>query len=258
MFTGTFSLSFAAKMFLLPLLLSLLWLSPSEARPPMKQGRGQPQQPENVVEGAGEGAGGNGTKDWDLNIEYNRYLQEVVQVLESDPDFRKKLEDADADRIRDGTIADELDFVHHNVRSQLDDIKRRELERLRHLTMRQYEMSQGIDREHIKVPGHLDVKLPTFEKDDLKRLIKSTTNDLEEADKKRRSEFKTYEMEKKFEEEQRLAHIEDEAKREEERKKAEEAKKKHKQHETPHHPMTKDQLEEVWQEQVGSGLIKTR
>ena len=31
----------------------------------------------------------NQTKeDWDLGIEYNRYLQEVVQVLESDPEFR--------------------------------------------------------------------------------------------------------------------------------------------------------------------------
>ncbi len=70
----------------------------------------------------------------------------------------------------------------------------------------------------------------------------------QEADKKRRDEFKTYEMEKRFEEEQRLAHIEDEQKREEERKKVEELKQKHKKHETPHHPMTQDQLEEVWEE----------
>ncbi len=173
----------------------------------------------------------------------------LIQVLESDHDFRNKLEGADVDKIRDGSIADELDFVHHNVRSQLDDIKRRELERLRHLAMKQYEMNQGIDRQHAKIPNHIDMKMPTFEKEDLKKLIKTTTKDLEEADQKRRDDFKKYEMEKRFEEEQMLAHIEDEGKRAQEKAKLEELKAKHKKHETPHHPMTKDQLEEVWEEQ---------
>ena len=35
-----------------------------------------------------------------LGIEYNRYLQEVVQILESDPEFRKKLESSDPEDIR--------------------------------------------------------------------------------------------------------------------------------------------------------------
>ena len=26
--------------------------------------------------------------EWDVGVEYNRYLQEIVQVLESDPEFR--------------------------------------------------------------------------------------------------------------------------------------------------------------------------
>ena len=55
-------------------------------------------------------------------------------------------------------------------------------------------------------------------------------------------------MEKKFEEEERLKHIEDEAKRAEEQKRMEEAKTKHKDHGKVHHPMSKDQLEEVWEE----------
>lgn len=192
---------------------------------------------------------GNGTaEDWDLNIEYNRYLQEVVQVLESDPEFRKKLESADVDAIRDGTIAHELEFVQHGVRSKLDDIKRREMERLRHLIVKQNEISQGIDKKHLKIPQHLEVRSPRFEIDDLKKLIKSTTQDLEEADRKRRDDFKRYEMEKKFEEEERLKHIEDEAKRAEEQKRFEDAKTKHKDHGKVHHPMSKDQLEEVWEE----------
>lgn len=36
-------------------------------------------------------------------------------MLESDTDFRKKLETVDVEKIRDGSIADELDFVNHKV-----------------------------------------------------------------------------------------------------------------------------------------------
>lgn len=35
-----------------------------------------------------------------MGVEYNRYLQEVVQLLESDPSFREKLEKADPEDIR--------------------------------------------------------------------------------------------------------------------------------------------------------------
>jgi hypothetical protein len=33
-------------------------------------------------------------QDWNLGLESNKYLQEVVSILESDPEFRKKLENA--------------------------------------------------------------------------------------------------------------------------------------------------------------------
>ena len=36
----------------------------------------------------------------ELDLEYGRYLKEVVQALESDPAFRKKLEDANAEDIK--------------------------------------------------------------------------------------------------------------------------------------------------------------
>lgn len=36
----------------------------------------------------------------ETGLEYNRYLQEVVQLLESDPDFRQKLEKSDPEDIR--------------------------------------------------------------------------------------------------------------------------------------------------------------
>lgn len=36
----------------------------------------------------------------ELNLEYGRYLKEVVQALESDQAFRKKLETAEVDDIK--------------------------------------------------------------------------------------------------------------------------------------------------------------
>ena len=48
---------------------------PVQKQPHPQAGQGKPAQNET-----------NG--EWDLGIEYNRYLQEVVQVLESDPEFR--------------------------------------------------------------------------------------------------------------------------------------------------------------------------
>ena len=101
----------------------------------------------------------------------------------------------------------------------------------------------------MKMPGHIDVSNHRFDVEDLKKLIKTTTNDLEEADKKRREDFKKYEMEKKFEKEERLKHITDDEAREKEKQKMAELEKKHKDHEKLNHPMTKDQLEEVWEEQ---------
>jgi len=198
---------------------------------------------------AGEGPKQNETQDWNLGLEYNKYLQEVVQILESDPEFRKKLETAKVDEIRDGTIAKELEFLNHGVRSKLDEVKRGELERLRHLAQKQYEMSQGIDRKHMKIPQHLEIKHPSFEVADLQKLIKQTTDDLEEADKQRRDDFKKYEMEKKFEKEMRLNAINDTQERKVVQEEMEKMEAKHREHEKLKHPMTKDQLEEVWEDQ---------
>lgn len=58
-------------------------ISVADARPPQKPGY-NPNGP--IVDA--EHKGGNNSADWDLGIDYNRYLQEVVQVLESDPEFR--------------------------------------------------------------------------------------------------------------------------------------------------------------------------
>ncbi|XP_063228080.1 nucleobindin-2 isoform X2 [Bacillus rossius redtenbacheri] len=185
------------------------------------------------------------------NVEYDHYLKEVVSALESDPEFRAKLEKAEDVDIRSGKIAQELEFVSHNVRTKLDELKRQELERLRHLAKKEYELKNGMDTEHLKiaVPEHLDHANPhTFETEDLRKLIAKTSADLAEADRKRQEEFKQYEMQKEFEKQEALKTLDEENKKklEEEYQKQEE---KHKKHEPLHHPGSKQQLEEVWEKQ---------
>lgn len=131
----------------------------------------------------------------------------------------------------------------------MDEIKRRELERLRALANKQYELSNDIEREHMKMPLHVDhTNSHTFEIEDLRRLIKKTTEDLAAADRKRREEFKEYEMQKKFEREM-VANELDDHQRPKFLKAQEELKKKHNQHEKIHYPGNKAQLEEVWEKQ---------
>uniref|UniRef100_A0A2H1V6F8 SFRICE_001126 n=1 Tax=Spodoptera frugiperda TaxID=7108 RepID=A0A2H1V6F8_SPOFR len=189
--------------------------------------------------------------DLEEYMEYHRYLKEVVQALESDPDFRERLEKANEDDVRSGKIAEQLDFVNHNVRTKLDEIKRRELDRLRHLATKQFELTNNLEQHpgQVATNEHLDHNNPhTFEIEDLKKLIKKTTADLEAADKKRKEEFKEYEMQKKFEEHQKVEGMEEAQKKEylEKVKQEEEAIKHHK---PLHHPGSKQQLEEVWEKQ---------
>ncbi|KAK4305012.1 hypothetical protein Pmani_023072 [Petrolisthes manimaculis] len=185
----------------------------------------------------------------ELNLEYGRYLKEVVQALESDPNFRKKLEGAQVDDIKSGKIARELHFVDHNIRTKLDELKRRELERLRHLAVKEHEKKTGVDRTMLKVPVHIDHRNPMrFEVEDLKKLIVKTTEDLEKVDQQRRSEFKQYEMEKEFQRHQDLQGMDDQHRQQAEEKHTDEVK-KHADHPKLHHPGSKQQLEQVWEEQ---------
>jgi len=107
-----------------------------------------------------------------------------------------------------------LDYVSHHVRSKLDEIKRKELERLRALATREFELTNHIDRNHLKVPEHVDHgNEHTFEIEDLRKLIFQASKDLAEADKKRREEFKQYEMQKEFEKNSVLSELDEENKK---------------------------------------------
>jgi len=182
-------------------------------------------------------------------LEYHRYIREVVNALESDPKFREKLEKANEDDIRSGKIAEELDFVDHNVRTRLDEIKRAEIQRLKELVAKKEELVNQEEYKDDPTHHHLDHDNPhTFEVKDLQKLIAKTTADLAEADRKRREEFKQYELEKEYKKFQELNSTTGEE-HEKLEKKYKEMEEKHKKHEKLHTPGHKQQLEEVWEEQ---------
>lgn len=182
-----------------------------------------------------------------FGLEYDRYLREIVMALEEDESFRKKLEETNMTDIKSGKIAKHLDLVSHQIRERLDEIKRQEMNRLRELAKEKMKQMKGIQRMDETFLHHVDIKNPhSFEARDLEQLIKKATNDLDEIDKKRRNEFKTYEMEKEHERREELKNLDEEHRKAREEE-YERMKKRHQDHPKVHHPGSKDQLEDVWE-----------
>ena len=120
-----------------------------------------------------------------MGLEYEKYLKEVVSILEADPDFKKKLESARPEDVLDGTIAKELQNLNHSVRSRLDEAKRREMQRLRHLINKQLQRNNQFKGKQMKdldhelqlkiiksTHQHMDTKSVYFDSEDLNNLIR--------------------------------------------------------------------------------------
>ncbi|XP_067849972.1 nucleobindin-2-like isoform X2 [Heptranchias perlo] len=190
----------------------------------------------------------------DTGLYYDRYLREVIDVLETDRHFREKLQTADIEEIKSGKLAKELNLVSHLVRTKLDELKRQEVSRLRMLIKAKIDAQQDAGIDHhalLKQFEHLNHQNPhSFEPEDLELLIKTATSDLENYDKERHEEFKQYEMLKEHERREYLKTLDEEKKKQEEAR-YDEMKKKHKDHPKINHPGSKDQLKEVWEETDG-------
>lgn len=192
----------------------------------------------------------------DTGLYYDRYLREVIEVLETDPHFREKLQTANTEDIKNGRLSKELDLVGHHVRTRLDELKRQEVSRLRMLLKAKLDSTnaQSVQMDHaslLKQFEHLDPhNQNTFEAKDLELLIATATKDLENYDGERHEEFKRYEMLKEHERREYLKSL-DQEKREKEEKRIEELKEKHRKHPKVNAPGSVDQLREVWEETDG-------
>ncbi|XP_061159816.1 nucleobindin-1 isoform X2 [Syngnathus typhle] len=189
----------------------------------------------------------------DTGLYYDRYLREVIEVLETDPHFREKLQTANTEDIKNGRLSKELDLVSHNVRTRLDELKRQEVSRLRMLLKAKLDSTntQSLQMDHsslLKQFEHLDPhNQNAFEAKDLELLISTATKDLENYDAERHEEFKRYEMLKEHERREYLKGL-DQEKREKEEQRLRELKDKHRQHPKVNAPGSVAQLREVWEE----------
>lgn len=186
------------------------------------------------------------SKEQAQDQEYYRYLTQVISELEKDNDFKTVLSNATEEDIRSGKIADKLDLVGNHVRQKLDEVKRMEVEYQRDLLRQNKDHMVGIDRNYWN-PIHHDDKV-AFSKDDLKKLLSKHNDMMTEQDRKRRKDFKDYELEKEHTRREKMKNM-----TEEEKKKEEEIykDKHHKKHEKMHEPGHKPQLEEVWEKEDG-------
>ncbi|XP_017565862.1 nucleobindin-1 [Pygocentrus nattereri] len=197
-----------------------------------------------------------GEENVDTGLYYDRYLREVIEVLETDPHFREKLQTANTEDIKNGRLSKELDLVGHHVRTRLDELKRQEVSRLRMLLKAKLDSTnmQSVQMDHVsllKQFEHLDPhNQNTFEAKDLELLIAAATKDLENYDAERHEEFKRYEMLKEHERREYLKSL-DQEKREREERRIEELREKHRQHPKVNAPGSVDQLREVWEETDG-------
>lgn len=185
------------------------------------------------------------TEDPMMHIQYKNYLHEVMDVLESDPEFEKLLENSTYEEIISGKIP-HLKFLSHDVRTELDEIKRDEVERLDKLIQRKQKLLQIPDHQlHEYWPQHVDTETDAFSLADLEKLIAQLNFDLDKIDDLRRQEFKNHEMQKELE---RRLHLQ--GLNETERKKAEEEHQKYldkrKKHKKINIPGSNNQLLEVW------------
>lgn len=101
---------------------------------------------------------------------YVKYLKQVIEILEEDESFSKKLENVTEADIRSGKIADHIDFADHHVRTKLDELKRKEIEYQRQLLRKQQDLRNGIHREYWN-PLNDRENPNSFEVEDLKRLL---------------------------------------------------------------------------------------
>uniref|UniRef100_A0A8D1K0F5 Nucleobindin-1 n=1 Tax=Sus scrofa TaxID=9823 RepID=A0A8D1K0F5_PIG len=196
------------------------------------------------------------TESPDTGLYYHRYLQEVINVLETDGHFREKLQAANAEDIKSGKLSRELDFVSHHVRTKLDELKRQEVSRLRMLLKAKMDAEQepNVQLDHLnllKQFEHLDPQNQhTFEARDLELLIQTATRDLAQYDAAHHEEFKRYEMLKEHERRRYLESLGEEQRKEAE-KKLEEQQRRHREHPKVNVPGSQAQLKEVWEELDG-------
>lgn len=183
--------------------------------------------------------------------EYARYLKQVIEILENDDDYVKKLLNASEEELRTGQVADDLDLVKHDVRTKLDELKRQEVERQRMIRRQMNDHLNGLKEREYWNPLFDDENPNFFGPEDFKKLLWKHHEEMDKQDKDRRDEFKKHEMEKEHKRREHLKDLDEKARQEEELRYKTLQEKHHNASKNLHHPGSKAQLEQVWEETDG-------
>uniref|UniRef100_A0A667I951 NUCB1-like N-terminal domain-containing protein n=1 Tax=Lynx canadensis TaxID=61383 RepID=A0A667I951_LYNCA len=93
-----------------------------------------------------------GSPDLDTGLYYHRYLQEVINVLETDGHFREKLQAASAEDIKRWKAEPGAGLCQPSCPHKLDELKRQEVSRLRMLLKAKMDAEQ----EPVSRAGRVD------------------------------------------------------------------------------------------------------
>jgi len=167
--------------------------------------------------------------------EYERYLDQVLLVFDSDPKVKEILKNATPEDIKNGIIEKTLRRIHPDIRSKLDEVKRNIIMDYRH-KLRKAKMDDNVPDELYK-----------FQHDDLKHLLNERHDRLATMNEERKRQFKKYEMEKELKHRMALRAMNEYDRKVQEALDEEEKQKKMDQVKKIKHPGNKAQLEDVWE-----------
>jgi len=184
------------------------------------------------------------TKKQIQDYEYHRYLAEVIDKLQQDPDFKKKVHNLTEDDIKAGKILEHVDLLDHDVRRKLDEVKRNEI-KYQHELINQKRLHMTKEKRNEWNPVHHENN-ETFESEDLKLLIRKHHRLMEETDQERRKQFKAHLMGEAHKRRTLMKNMTDSQKVEFMKKYKES---QHKDHEKMHAPGHKAQLMETWEKE---------
>ncbi|ODN05763.1 Nucleobindin-1 [Orchesella cincta] len=185
-------------------------------------------------------------------LDYKNYLAEVVELLRSDDKFNPKhFSDMNVIGLKSGNFAKHLRGLPRDIRSKLDEAKRLELDRIRKLgeeLLKRGHKESEVQKQVKRKSRHLDIdQISTFDKEDLRRLIVQTNEEIAYVDKLRKETFKIYEMQKQLEFEELMKRLSPEMKKKVE-KNVYDLYLRHRRAKPIHMPGSKIHLLTVWEE----------
>ena len=136
----------------------------------------------------------------DTGLYYHEYLMKVMKALETDPSFREQILNYDFEQIKNGQVKIDMENISDEMRLHLDDVKRKEVDRIRHLIRAQQDLEKGqkITKNGMKaylndIAAHFDHETPhSFTEADVIKLISNAAKDMDEYDADRHDKFKKY------------------------------------------------------------------